>query len=428
MIKLNQIKIEDEGRKVVFDYSVGNKAKKFFNLCSPYYAKYEEDVSNVPNSILVIPFLANVLPISWFAGLDAFVPEIDVDFFDSILSIKNEFQKQYPNYKLEGSLDIVEKVKNNISGNNSAMLFSGGVDAYATYIRNFNRKPDLITILGADIEIEDKEQWKNFKGFLESENLLKENTKHFVESNLRKFYTYEVELLLKNIGWWGKIQHGLSLIGVLAPLSYLKSYSDIYIASSYTKEIEIAWGSTPQIDEKISWASINIHHDGYELKRQDKVDLITSFSNKNNVNFKLRVCYSELRSGFNCSHCEKCYRTIIGIILNGENPNNYGFKVDENVYEEMFKVLELGSASHGMNYFWWELQEKAKNSSNIFVFKNKELEYLQLEEIKSGKLQKKLNDKIIHESQFFKRLQFIFRNRFKKTFEVMKKIKNATRI
>ncbi len=423
MLKLKNINLEDDGKKVVYNYEASNDIQKYFNLKDLFYAKYDIDVSKVPDSILVIPFLSNMLPIAWFAGFDIEVESLDTDFYEAIKLVKIEFEKQFLDYNLTGDLIAKQLVENKIEGQNTAMLFSGGVDAYATYIRAYDKTPDLVTILGADIEIEDQSQWNDFTNFVENEKLLQKNKKQYIETNVRSFYTYQVELLLKDIGWWGKVQHGLSLIGSLAPISYINSYSGIYIASSYTEQIDIAWGSTPQIDEKISWASIKVFHDGYELKRQDKVDLITKFSANTDSNFKLRVCYSERRDGFNCSSCEKCYRTILGIILNGKNPNNYGFNVDEHVYAGIFETLNIGGASRGMQYFWWELMEKAKTTKSIFTFNDEALEKIQLDRIRNGEIHNLLEDKIKNSNGFTDKVKFIVRNKFSAIYRLYKKIR-----
>ena len=424
MLVLKNITFEDFGNKINYDYATQNDSNKYFNAADPYYSKYQMDVSSVPESILVIPFLSNILPIAWFAGFDVEVNDVDANFFECVELVKAEFQKQFPNYELKGRLKAKKKTENNINNTNTAMLFSGGVDAYATYIRTHEKTPDLVTILGADIEINDKEQWTSFTDFIESETLLKANAKQYIETNVRTFYTYQVELLLKDIGWWGKIQHGLSLIGSLAPISYIKGYKNIYIASSYTEQIDIAWGSTPQIDEKITWAGVSVHHDGYELKRQDKVDLITQFSSDKKTNFKLRVCYSELRNSFNCSKCEKCYRTILGLILNGKNPNHYGFDVNEQVYKNMFELLNYGGASRGMQYFWWELMEKAKSTNTVFIFKDKHLESIQLDRIRHGELHQILEDKINKPKSSWSRIKFKARNKFSGLYTIYKKIRH----
>ncbi len=423
MITLHQITYTDDGKRIDYDYSVEAHIQKYFDKKHPFYCKYGEDVSAVPDSITAIPFLSNMLPIAWFAGFNIEVAELDEDFYKSMELVKIEFQKQFPTYQLEGKLIAKKLIKNTIEGNKSAMLFSGGVDAYATYIRVYDKTPDLVTIHGADIEIEDQSQWKDFTNFVESERLLEHNDKKYIETNVRKFYTYQVELLLKDIGWWGKVQHGLSLVGSLAPLSYLYSYTLMYIASSYTEQINIAWGSTPEIDEKISWASVKVFHDGYELQRQDKVDLITKFASNNDTNFKLRVCYSENRDEFNCSKCEKCYRTIVGIILNGKDPNNYGFEVDTNVYKNMFETLNIGGASKGLQYFWWELMEKAKISKDVFIFSNQEEENIQLERIRSGEIHELLEKKINTPKRTIEKIKFVLRNRFSGIYKLYKKIR-----
>lgn len=420
---LHNISYTDEGKKIIYDYSMDSHIQKFFDKNHDFYSKYGVDVSTSPDSIAVIPFLSNMLPIAWFAGFNIEINELDEDFYNAISLVKIEFQKQFPTYQLNGKLKTKKLVKNSITGNKSAMLFSGGVDAYATYIRIYESTPDLITIHGADIEIEDQSQWNDFTSFVETEKLLEHNQKKYIETNVRKFYTYQVELLLKDIGWWGKVQHGLSLIGSLAPISYLYSYTSIYIASSYTEQINIAWGSTPEIDEKISWASIKVFHNGYDLKRQDKVDLITGFAKDTNTQFKLRVCYSENRDEFNCSRCEKCYRTILGIILNGKDPNDYGFEVGSSVYKDMFETLHIGNASKGLQYFWWELMEKAKNSDTVFIFEDKEIENSQLDRIRSGEIHELLEKKINKPKRTLEKIKFVLRNRFSGIYNLYKKIR-----
>lgn len=424
MLKLNKISLNENGQRINYDYTVQKAFEKYFSKNTVFYAKYGCNLDEVPNSILVIPFLSNIMPIAWFAGFNVEVPEVDEDFYNALKEVKLEFEKQFNNYPLKGNLVAEKIIKNNITGKKTVMLFSGGVDAYATYIRIHNKTPDLVTILGADIEIKDQAQWKSFTAFIENEPLLKNNQKQYIETNVREFYTYQVELLLKEIGWWGQVQHGLSLIGSLAPISYINGYKEVFIASSYTKEIDIAWGSTPQIDEKIRWAGIQVHHDGYELKRQDKVDLIANFSNETKNKFKLRVCYSELRNGFNCSNCEKCYRTILGLILNGENPNHYGFNVNKDIYNNMFITLNEYGASRGMQYFWWELMEKAKSTNEIFYFEDKDLEIKYLDRIRDGELHRLMENKIKKSKNDTSKLKFIIRSKYPWLISLYKKLKS----
>lgn len=423
MITLNEILIAENGKRIDYAFAASSDAGKFVNEDQKLFIEYLENIASVPKSILVIPFISNWLPIAWFAGFDIVVDEIDREFYASMQTLRDEFAKQFPDYTLKGSLKAKTVVENKCIGEKTAMLFSGGVDAYATYIRVRDKKPDLVTILGADIEIEDTEQWERFKTFMESEELLSKNEKQYITTNVRNFYTYHVELLLKDIGWWGKVQHGLSLIGSLAPLSFIKGYKNVYIASSYTKEIQIAWGSTPKTDEAIRWCSTHVFHDGYELKRQDKVDLITKFAKTNKIPFRLRVCYSELRTDFNCSNCEKCFRTILGILLNNEDPNNYGFVVDETIYDKIFTTIGQGGASKGMQYFWLELKDKANEADTFFVFKNKEQESAKLQKIKNGELNAVIETKLKDKIGILSKARFIVRNKFPWLRSIYRKIR-----
>ena len=124
------------------------------------------------------------------------------------------------------------------------------------------------------------------------------------------------------------------------------------------------------------------------------------------------MCYSELRDEFNCSNCEKCFRTILGIILNGEDPNTYGFNVDGKVYQKLFRVLQGGSASKGQQYFWWELMEKSKTCENPFIFEDSTQELNALERIKTGEIHNLLESKIQNQNKTSSRIKFILMNKF----------------
>lgn len=378
-VKLTSIDYSDEGRKIIYHYTFDKAIAKYFNPKESFFVSYKEDVSQTPQSIAVIPFLANLAPIAWFAGFDIEVDELDADFFESLNEIRSEFRKNFKELVNVNSVIKANKLlKNKTEGNQCAMLFSGGVDAYATYFRNQNQNLDLVTIHGADIELNDFVQWNTVIYLNENENLLKKNKKHYVTSNLRTFYSYKVDLLLDDLGWWGTVQHGLALNAIIAPLAIKYKFKTIYIASSFTDNINIVWGSTPEIDNKIKWAGTSVIHDGYSLKRQEKVNLIVNEVKNKVEKIKLRVCYSEINIGMNCSKCEKCYRTILGIILSNDNPNDYGFSTDEKVYDSVLKYFNEGFSSKGVRYFWQEISEKMSENTNFFIFSNKEMEQLKM--------------------------------------------------
>ncbi len=171
-LKINTLDYREQGTEIVYDFTYDKGVSKYFNAKTPFFVSYKEDVSATPKSIAVIPLLANLAPIAWFAGFDIELDELDEEFYESLNKIKIVFSKTYPQIKERGSeIKVKELIKNSQSGNNKAMLFSGGVDAYVTYFRHNekNNPLHLITINGADIPLEDKKQWESVVHLNENE-------------------------------------------------------------------------------------------------------------------------------------------------------------------------------------------------------------------------------------------------------------------
>ncbi|NMH29514.1 hypothetical protein [Flavobacterium silvaticum] len=370
MVTVKGINYSSDGKTITYDYDVSAAVSKYFTS-EKLFVSFDADVSQVPQSIAIVPLLSNLMPIAWFAGFDVVVDEVDADFSDALKQLKLEWQKHYPFVADKKSKLIASNiVPNKIDGTKSAMLFSGGVDAFATYFRHYDETPDLITIQGADIELTDTKQWNDVKSFNQNEPILKRNSKHYIQTNFQKFYTYKVDYLLPNLGWWANVQHGMALIGITAPLSWVEKYNTVYIASTRSEHMEFnAWGSMPEIDNEIKWAGLKVIHDGFELRRQDKVDAIVEAVQKIGTETTIRVCYSEFKAdALNCSECEKCIRTIFGVMVSGDNPNRYGFKADGSVYDKIVTTLNRGFKSRGNQFFWEEISDKAKVADTIFSF------------------------------------------------------------
>ncbi len=372
MFEIRGIRLGDSGKSIHYDYSFSGSAAPYFRENELFHVKYDCDISNVPAGIAYIPLLANVAPIAWFSGFDISVPAIDRDFLDALSVIRSEWEIHYPQIKtIKSEIRVGEIACHTIENGTPAMLFSGGVDAFATFFRLYDQMPALITVHGADIALDDQKQWDNVVRFNQSEPVLRPNSKHTIASNLHTFHTYKVDQLLESLAWWGNIQHGLALIGLTAPLSFAKKYDTISIASTRSSHMEFnPWGSMPEIDNRIKWAGIQVVHDGFELMRQDKVDLIVKSANDLSTDVTVRVCYSDVKDGLNCSVCEKCLRTIFGIILTGSDPRRFGFQADASVYAKIEKAIGKGFKSRGTQFFWSEMLQKAKSGAKPFIFEN----------------------------------------------------------
>ena len=83
------------------------------------------------------------------------------------------------------------------------------------------------------------------------------------------------------------------------------------IASSYDLENLGPCGSHPLLDPNYSSLDLRIHHRDVELTRIDKLRVVSQWE-PGFQNF--RVCLANVEDRLNCGKCEKCVRTMLGLL------------------------------------------------------------------------------------------------------------------
>ena len=169
-------------------------------------------------------------------------------------------------------------------------------------------------------------------------------------------------------------QHGIGLIGHAAPLAYLFNIDNLYIASSYTikDKGKVTCASDPTIDNYVKFSDCHVIHDGYEYGRQEKIANICTYRKKIDKDIKLRVCWIS-DSGENCNHCEKCIRTILGIVAEDENPVNYGFNPD---YKYIKKYVEKKCYFNPIIYPIWQSMLIRFNENKDKLIDNENIQWI----------------------------------------------------
>jgi len=332
-VKINQIKISNN--RIDYSYEVTGDIIKYFNLDQPLFIEYEQQIISAPAGIAVIPLLTNILPIAWISNSEIYIDEIDKNFFNCIEYIKKGYEDMYPGIVFRGTIVAGKVVDYKYESKAKiATFFSGGVDSTSTLIRTLKENPDLLTIWGSDISHEHVAGWQKIKKLVEN-TAAKYGLNHvFIKSNFRSFLNYQTlngdfkEKL--NDNWWHGVQHGIGIIGHAAPLSIRNGYGKIYMPSTRSKKDnkKLPCASDPDIDNMVRFGETIVEHEGYDYSRQDKINQIISYKTQQQDIIELRVCWSS-KKGDNCCNCEKCARTIMGLISEGADPNRYGFKVTE---------------------------------------------------------------------------------------------------
>lgn len=157
---VTDIELKDKN-KLIFHYEISGEWKKFFGE-ENFFVEYDQDIKDVPDSIKIIPFLCNVLPIAWISQAEIQVQSIDLQFEQCTKELITMYQKMYPSLTMDFNLIAKQKEENTShEPAKSAMLFSGGVDSFSTLMEHVEETPELITVWGSDVLLTDKIGWEN---------------------------------------------------------------------------------------------------------------------------------------------------------------------------------------------------------------------------------------------------------------------------
>lgn len=345
---------------VDYKFQIKGEWQKYFRTREKFSINYGIDVLDVPEGVLVIPFLATILPIAWLCNAEIVINEVDANFYKCIDKIKDGYKEMYPMLSFNGRITAlaVNSYPQHLTHveNKSALFFSAGADSFDSLLAHKQERPLLITLWGSDISFEDTVGWRRIQQRIEETKKLFGCDSVVVKTNFRKILRYgELNKLVAISGdnWWHGFQHGIGILCHAAPYAYIYGFKTLYIASSLTEESKgkVTCASDPSIDEKTSFLNCNVVHDGYKFSRIQKIQHIVDFSRKTNIFLPLHVCWIEA-GGENCSSCEKCIRTILEIYACGGDPRKYGFNpllVSEKV------VLDARSTYANWRYVYPEI-------------------------------------------------------------------------
>ncbi|MEW9080439.1 glycosyltransferase [Terrisporobacter glycolicus] len=360
------IEIDDiviDNNCIEYHMNISGELIKYFNY-SLMKIEYEEDLTEIPKSIAVIPMLANILPISWFTNSDIIIDELDDVFYESIGNMKKAYENMFK-MKLGGNI-IVNNIicnKYKTKDNECITLFSGGADSLATVIRQIDKKPILATIWGADVDCNNIDGWNYVKDAVLDIGCKFKLKNIFIKSDFRKCINEtQLDILCREmtgcIWWWESMQHGMALISHLVPYAYKNKLNTIFIPGTLSygdikKYGRAKLASDPTIDNEFRFASCFTIHEGFNYNRNDKIKIISDYKNEIKKKFDIRVCFSS-HNGQNCNMCRKCSITILSLIQQKQDPNKFGFNVDESLLIKMKYKYENEFIFAKFALEWWK--------------------------------------------------------------------------
>jgi len=361
-------RITVDGSLVKYEYSVSEKLKRFFTTES-MFLRYDRAMTEVPLSILSIPFVNCMAGLSWLTGAMLFVDEIDETFYQAFKRLKAAYSELHE-VNLKGMLvpSIIKKNEIQVR-NHYLLLFGGGVDCHSSYLRNRDRVSGVINIYGwastedvvSNVDLSDK---KITRAFADRFGI---NAFHVTSNFASQFNMSEIDKAFGTSYWYCYV-HSMAFLAIATPIAWIDGYSNLMIASSFTKDrADVHCGSFITTDSEFKFAvNGQTLHDGFELNRQDKVRNLVDYQKVTGEPYSIQACSF---NDHNCCVCEKCFRTIVELIAEGADPKDFGFNYHDSNTEHWKAVINRDVALWGVAkesyYYYYSRKRMLENYENI---------------------------------------------------------------
>lgn len=302
--------------------------------------------------------------------IDIHVPVVERTFYDCLQTVKKVYKELFPasHFNFNVSADHIREF--HYKAERKATFFTGGVDATSALIENIGQKPILLNVWGGDVRLTDptsheqlEKYFKRLSGDLNLEYV-------FVKTDGREMWKeMELDMLLpnhmdskRNHDWWASIAHILSMTTTIAPYAFLQGIGICYIGSSYVDGTNIFDSNNEKLITAIRFGSTLFESVDGQIDRLGKTKKIIDFHNTTGTDFQLKVCWNRV-AGENCSNCEKCYRTIMGIVVSGGVPKDYGFNVTSETYQKIRIFLRNNKVNEA---FWIPIVDSFKRTRALW--------------------------------------------------------------
>lgn len=376
-IRLEKLRISKD--RVDYWFTATEDLKHYFKAPMHLFMQYDRCIESVPDSILVTPFLGNVMQIAWLTDSEVYVDKVDSTFCSSLQRLQAAYQRMYPNCSLGGMLHAEREDNGTSVAGKSAQMFTGGMDAVTTFIRHADEKPLLIleygfyqeALVGQGKYSEDAKSERNFTSDRDAAVKFAEEhgtTVAFIRANYGTFVNSAAldKRFAAKMGdnFWHGLHHAMAILSAAAPIAYLENIQKLYIASSFSIGNTYPCASDPTTDNEFRFSGTSVIHDGYEMTDQDKARTVVAYQKKINAPLPLRVCSW---NDHNCCACEKCLRRMLQINAEGGDPRDFGFAYERSLVDttkaylrkeiQFFTAKNIDKWGHiiarmGENYDW----------------------------------------------------------------------------
>lgn len=215
--------------------------------------------------------------------------------------------------------------------NRAGLLFSGGIDSFATLRTNRLNIPtehpryikDGLIVYGFEIDSPMAFEYvlQFYSGVAEDIGI----TIIPVYTNI--YLEYRRDDALQNFSFWSNKMQGAALSAVAH--AFARRLNSVTIAGGHDIAHMERTGTHPLLDPNYGSTELSIRHEGLRLSRLDKTRLVADW---NAALQNLRVCpmvahYTSER--MNCGKCPKCVKTMLGLLATGKLDKSRAFNEND---------------------------------------------------------------------------------------------------
>ncbi|MEP7158672.1 MAG: hypothetical protein ABI797_04540 [Chloroflexota bacterium] len=323
------------------------------------------DVSALPREVAVLPFLWTIASVVWATGARFELETLPESVVESMAFIRGLLRRMYPSLAWDGEISARNQVADPPMSTPrfaEAVMYSGGVDSIYSALRHRGPQTLLVSVWGADIALRDGKRWARHEADARGFAGQHAGGLAIVRSNFRDLNYVRVNDLTDEVRrWWIDVQFSMALTGVAAPLLHLNGIPTLHLAGGLPRDETTLYrhASSPLLDHRIALAGPHVHHDGAQVNRHPKVDLIVQMTDGAPV----RVCHVGHGADMNCGRCRKCIRTQAAIYIAKGDPCPYGFPhYSIDLLRRFGRAVASGEVTFAPNEIpmWTEIQAIAR--------------------------------------------------------------------
>jgi hypothetical protein len=313
---------------------------------------FAKDLTCDPNAFL----LACIIPAMHYGEKRVFVDaEICPELRDNLLAAMSWLRHWF--YEPDRELVQIEarvRAKDPVLPipKRAGMMLSGGIDSLGVLCENRLNFPlehpgsiqDGLHVYGLELD-----DLKAFDYVVEYLSGIDEAGIEHIPVYTNLYLHFRNEDAEQNYDFWYYKFYGAALASVAHAFS--RRLTSVCIASDYDVARQKPHGSHPLLDLNYSSSNLRIRHKGITLTRLDKTKLVADWD----VALRhIRVCnqFERYQSGrINCGKCEKCVRTMLGLLVLGKLDKTPAFQVDEVSEELLEAALDLRSHDYLVMFY-----------------------------------------------------------------------------